>query len=35
MSTTSLTAVRKPTLVHPLVMVASWYRVALGAILLL
>ncbi len=35
MSSKTLTAVRKPTLVRPVVMVASWYRVALGAILLL
>ncbi len=29
MSSKSLTAVRKPTLVRPVVMVGSWYRVAL------
>jgi len=35
MSSKSLTTVQKPTLVRPAVIVAPWYRVALGAILLL
>jgi len=35
MSSKSLSSVQKPALVRPAVMVASWYRGALGAILLL